>query len=85
MGRTSARATLAGAQAREADTPEREQLSAWYATVLQAQGRTEEALKWAEHAAREAEAADDPEVARRCVHGDGMGLQRARQGRRRVR
>ncbi len=35
--------------------------SAWYATVLQAQGHTDEALAWAERAAREAEEVDDPE------------------------
>lgn len=35
--------------------------SAWYATVLQAQGRSEDAHQWAERAAREAEAVDDPE------------------------
>ncbi len=41
---------------------ERARPSAWYATVLQAQGRTEDALKWAERGAREAEEADDPEA-----------------------
>ncbi|CAG0958333.1 adenylate cyclase 10 [Burkholderiales bacterium] len=35
--------------------------SAWYATVLQAQGRSAEAIKWAERAAREANDVDDPE------------------------
>ncbi len=35
--------------------------TAWYATVLQAQGRSAEALQWAERAAREAEDVDDPE------------------------
>ena len=35
--------------------------SAWYATVLQAQGRSADAFKWAEQAAREAEEVDDPE------------------------
>ena len=35
--------------------------SAWYATLLQAQGHTDEALKWAERAAREADEVDDPE------------------------
>ena len=36
--------------------------SVWYATVLQAQGRTADALKWAEQGAREAEAVADPEL-----------------------
>ncbi|MBK6396612.1 MAG: tetratricopeptide repeat protein [Betaproteobacteria bacterium] len=35
--------------------------TAWYATVLQAQGRSDEALQWAERATREAEDVDDPE------------------------
>jgi class 3 adenylate cyclase/tetratricopeptide (TPR) repeat protein len=36
--------------------------SVWYATVLQAQGHTEDALKWSEQGARESEAVDDPEL-----------------------
>ena len=36
--------------------------SVWYATVLQAQGRTADALNWAEQGAREAEAAGDPDL-----------------------
>jgi class 3 adenylate cyclase/tetratricopeptide (TPR) repeat protein len=36
--------------------------SAWYATVLQAEGQTTEAVRWAERAAQQAEAADDPEA-----------------------
>ena len=35
--------------------------SAWYATLLQAQGRSAEAYSWAERAVREADEADDPE------------------------
>jgi tetratricopeptide (TPR) repeat protein len=36
--------------------------SVWHATVLQAQGSSEQAYEWAERAAREAEEIDDPEV-----------------------
>ncbi|HEX4882789.1 MAG TPA: tetratricopeptide repeat protein, partial [Casimicrobiaceae bacterium] len=36
--------------------------SSWYASVLAAQGRAEEALKWSEQAAREADEVDDPEA-----------------------
>jgi class 3 adenylate cyclase/tetratricopeptide (TPR) repeat protein len=36
--------------------------SAWYATVLQAKGRTADAVRWAERTVTEAEAADDPEA-----------------------
>ena len=35
---------------------------AWYATVLQAEGRTDDALEWAERALNEAEAVDDAEA-----------------------
>ena len=38
------------------------QCGAWYATVLQAQGRTAEAMEWAERTVHEAEAADDQEA-----------------------
>ena len=37
-------------------------VSAWYATVLQTQGRTGDAVKWAKRAVSEAEAVDDPEA-----------------------
>jgi class 3 adenylate cyclase/tetratricopeptide (TPR) repeat protein len=36
--------------------------SAWYATVLQAEGRTSDAVRWAERAIDEAESANDPEA-----------------------
>jgi class 3 adenylate cyclase/tetratricopeptide (TPR) repeat protein len=36
--------------------------SAWYATVLQAEGRTGDAVRWAERAIDEAESANDPEA-----------------------
>ena len=36
------------------------QSSAWYATVLQAEGRSNEAIRWAQRAIGEAEAVDDP-------------------------
>ncbi len=38
------------------------QSSSWYATVLQAEGRTTDAVRWAERAVQEAEAADDQEA-----------------------
>jgi predicted ATPase/class 3 adenylate cyclase len=38
------------------------QCSAWYATVLQAEGRSADAVRWAERAMREAEAADEPDA-----------------------
>lgn len=55
-----ARQTLEGQDGREADRL-RASASAWYATVLQAQGKSADAFRWAEQAAREAEAVDDPE------------------------
>ena len=36
--------------------------SAWYATVLQAEGRNTAAIRWAQRAIAEAEAADDPDA-----------------------
>jgi len=36
--------------------------SAWYATVLQAEGNTADAVRWAKRAVAEADAADDPEA-----------------------
>ena len=36
--------------------------SAWYATVVQAQGRNADAVRWAERAIAEAEAVDDPDA-----------------------
>jgi tetratricopeptide (TPR) repeat protein len=55
-----AREALDGQQGLEADRL-MASTNAWYATVLQAQGRTAEAVEWAERAAREAEDVDDPE------------------------
>ncbi|MFO1413744.1 MAG: tetratricopeptide repeat protein [Burkholderiales bacterium] len=37
-------------------------LSAWYATVLQDEGRTQDAMRWATRAIDEAKAVDDPEA-----------------------
>ena len=37
-------------------------LSGWYATVLQAEGRSSDAIRWAQRAIKEAEAVDDPEA-----------------------
>jgi class 3 adenylate cyclase/tetratricopeptide (TPR) repeat protein len=56
-----AREALAGAQGIEAARLNAK-ASAWYATILQAQGNTPEALKWAEQAARQGEELDDPQV-----------------------
>ena len=47
--------------------------SAWYATVLQAQGRTDEALEWAERAVARGGGRRRPGGARRRVLRDGMG------------
>ena len=77
-----AREALGGVQGLEADR-QNAAASVWYATVLQAQGRTEDALKWAERGAREARGRGRSRNRRRRVHGDGVGPQRARQGRRR--
>ena len=55
-----ARETLEGQSGLEADRL-MASASAWYATVLQAQGKSADAFRWAEQAAREAEAVDDPE------------------------
>ncbi|HEY8243757.1 MAG TPA: AAA family ATPase [Casimicrobiaceae bacterium] len=55
-----ARQTLEGQSGRETDRL-LASTSAWYATVLQAQGKSTDAFRWAEQAAREAEAVDDPE------------------------
>ena len=56
-----AREALEGEQGPDA-ARQAAQASAWYATVLQAQGRSAEALQWAERAAREAEEVDDAET-----------------------
>ena len=37
-------------------------VSAWYATLLQLEGRTTHAVRWARRAVREAEAVDDPDA-----------------------
>ena len=55
-----AREALEGIAGTEADRL-KASTSAWYATVLQAQGKSADAYRWAEQAAREAEAVDDPE------------------------
>ena len=56
-----AREALAGAQGIEA-ARQNAKASVWYATVLQAQGNSEQAREWAERAAHEGEEIDDPEV-----------------------
>jgi class 3 adenylate cyclase/tetratricopeptide (TPR) repeat protein len=56
-----AREALEGEQGPEA-ARQAAQASAWFATVLQAQGRSADALRWAEQAAREAEGVDDAET-----------------------
>jgi tetratricopeptide (TPR) repeat protein len=58
---TRARRLLADADGREV-VSRSAQLSAWYATVLQAEGRTADALPWCERAVAEAEAAGDQEA-----------------------
>jgi tetratricopeptide (TPR) repeat protein len=45
--------------------------SAWYATVLQAENRPAEAIRWAGRAIREAEAADDPEALGSALYAMG--------------
>ncbi|MCC7215632.1 MAG: tetratricopeptide repeat protein [Burkholderiales bacterium] len=61
---------LAGAAG---DEPARQaaRTSAWYATVLQAQNRPAEAIRWAARAIREAEAADDPEALGAALYATG--------------
>ena len=64
-------------------------LSGWYATVLQAEGRSNDAIRWAERAIRESEAVDDPEAigtayfAMGWAYGDlgGRGSSRFSAGR----
>jgi class 3 adenylate cyclase/tetratricopeptide (TPR) repeat protein len=46
-------------------------LSAWYATVLQAEGRTADAMRWAARAIREAEAVDDQEALGAALYAMG--------------
>ena len=60
------------------------QVTAWHATVLQAAGRMEEALEWAERAVAEAEAADHPDALGRAYFVMGwatgeLGKEGARQ------
>jgi len=55
------RETLAGEQGLEA-ARQTAGANAWYATVLQAQGRSVDALEWATRAAREAEELDEQET-----------------------
>jgi class 3 adenylate cyclase/tetratricopeptide (TPR) repeat protein len=47
---------------------QRAQLGAWYATVLQAEGRTRDAFAWATRVSEEAAAADDREALARAYH-----------------
>ena len=56
-----ARTRLRGVQGREA-AQQAARIGAWYATVLQAEGRTADALEWAERTVEEAQSADDPEA-----------------------
>jgi predicted ATPase/class 3 adenylate cyclase len=56
-----ARTTLRGVQGQEA-ARQMARIGAWYATVLQAEGRTADALEWAERTAEEAQSADDSEA-----------------------
>ena len=58
---TQARAALKGLEGQEA-VRQRARAGAWYGMVLQYEGRTKDALHWAESAVVEAEAADDPEA-----------------------
>jgi class 3 adenylate cyclase/tetratricopeptide (TPR) repeat protein len=58
---TRARRLVEGLDSREA-VGRSAQLSAWYATVLQAEGRTKDALVWCERAIADAERADDQEA-----------------------
>jgi hypothetical protein len=53
---------------------------AWYAIVLQAEGKTNEALEWAKRIVAEARQ-QTIRGARRCVFRNGLGPRRARQGR----
>ncbi len=64
---TRARRMLEGLDGPEV-ARERAQQSAWTATVLQAEGRSHEAVAWAERAAAEAEAAGDPEALARAFN-----------------
>jgi len=84
---TRARRLLADVPGREA-TSRSAQLSAWYATVLQAEGRTTDALSWCERAVAEAEAAGDQEALAQAYnvlewvdimmgHSDGRHLRKA--------
>ena len=54
--------------------------SAWYATVLQAQGRNADAIRWADRAIAEAEAVGRPRRVGRRILREGVGVRRARQG-----
>ena len=56
-----ARTTLQGLDDKEA-ARQMARLAAWYAMVLQTEGRTTEALEWAQRTVVEAEAADEPEA-----------------------
>ena len=84
---TRARRLLADADGQEAASRSA-QLSAWYATVLQAEGRTTDALPWCERAVAEAEAAGDQEALAQAYnvlewvdimmgHSDGRHLRKA--------
>ena len=55
------------------DEPARQaaRTSAWYATVLQAENRPADAIRWAACAIREAETADDPEALGAALYATG--------------
>ncbi len=61
------RALLDGTEDRQA-AREMAQLSAWYATILQAQGRTGAAVRWAERALEEAERSGEPDAMGRALN-----------------
>ena len=70
-----AHAALEGLEGPEA-ARQKARASAWYATVLQAQGNTAEAIRWAEKTVKEAEVANDAEALGTAyfVHGWAHGI-----------
>lgn len=64
---TRARNVLCDAAAPDA-ARQRAQISAWYATVLQAEGRNADAARWARRAAEQAEAAGDRQALARAYN-----------------
>ena len=75
-----AREALEGEQGPDA-ARQAAQASAWYATVLQAQGRTAEALQWAERAARRSGRGRRCRDAGQRLLRPGLGARRAGQAR----